>query len=282
MRGTNSRQPEATMPTNSREPVPSAPTTYPPVLARDPFSAQLTRSGKWTGWARRNPDVAWPATLDDAVRAWRREKNERSYQLLARLTWLGSRRGGNDNDAALAVLALLDPGIRGLAAKLNDLCGVDDVRAAVWEEVRNAEPQLGRLVARYLLKRAKQRLLRPAAGLAPRDDGTVSLDALLGERGNLSANLIDATAGSQVTAGEEPRRELGDLLAWAEAARVLTRQDAALLAEFVDLNHLLPDDQARAHLGSRHGLAPSTIRRRRAAAVKRLRHAVPDYLAATA
>ena len=195
--------------------------------------------------------------------------------------WLGSRRGRDDNEAALAVLVLLDPGIRGLAAQVDDICGVDDVRATVWEEVKNAEPQLGRLAARYLLKRAKQRLLRPAAGLAPRVPATVSIEALLVEDGGTRAGLGELLA-VQPTLGDDPRSELDDLLAWAEAAEILTREDAVLLTEFVELNHLLPDDQARAQLGARHGLAQSTVRRRRAAALQRLRHAVPSYLAATA
>src|SRR3954454_18035356 len=98
---------------------PSA-TTAPTLVSRPSFtstvSAQLTRSGKWARWAGADPDVAWPASLEDAALEWRREKTEDAYRLVARLTWLGSRRGGDDNDAALGVLVLLDPGIRGLAA----------------------------------------------------------------------------------------------------------------------------------------------------------------------
>lgn len=124
------------------------------------LSKQLQESGKWLDWRSCQPERAWPETLLTAAQDWTSAHDTRSYVLVASLARLGSRRGGDDNDAALAVVVLLDEGIRRLATRLTDVCELDDVRAAVWEEVRCAEPQLGHRAPRFLLKRAQQRLLR--------------------------------------------------------------------------------------------------------------------------
>jgi hypothetical protein len=256
------------------------------------FSRQLTTSGKWALWAAAHPDLSWPASLDYAARAWRRDKTEESYLLVARLTWLGSRRGGDDNDAALSVLVLLDAGIRALAARLDDVCTVDDVRTTVWEEVKYAEPQLGRLSARYLLKRAQQRILRPGGGLAPGRGAATSLDALLENDHDAPAQAWGIGRGTTTTPRtgpgpgstplEDARHELDDLLTWARATGVVSGEDAELLSELVVACAVVPEHEAREHLASRRGVSAAAIRRRRAAAVRRLREAVPDYLAATA
>lgn len=265
------------------------------------LDAELTCSGKWASWCQEDPRLEGISSLADAVETWRR-RDSRSYQVVAALTRIGSRRGGDDNDAALAVVVLLAPGIARLATALRDICEVDDVRTKVWEMVKAAEPQLGSCAARHLLRRARQQLTRPGAGRVRRK-GTVSLDACLGWNGTTApaepggANVrrlrdgeptrfLAASAGwMEIVApvAEDPASELEDLLDWARGEGVLESGDVDLLAEFVAAandGHGIQD--ALRLVGARRGLSMRTIRRRRDAILARLRDAAPDYLAATA
>lgn len=137
--------------------------------------SSLERSGKWAEWQQVEPRLAGFASLEEAREGWRR-REERCYQVVAGLTALGSRRGGDDDDAALAVAVLLEEGVNRVAMTLTDVCEIDDVNATVWEEVKGAEPQVDCHAATYLLRRARQRLSRPAAGMVSRV-ATTSLDA---------------------------------------------------------------------------------------------------------
>ena len=137
--------------------------------------SSLERSGKWAKWQQVEPRLAGFASIEEAREGWRR-RDERCYQVVAGLTALGSRRGGDDDDAALAVAVLLEEGVNRVAMTLTDVCEIDDVNATVWEEVKAAEPQLGSHAARYLLHRTRQRLSRPAAGMVSRVAAT-SLEA---------------------------------------------------------------------------------------------------------
>lgn len=242
---------------------------------RTQFSQQLEATGRWHCWAETEPEISWPASLDAATRDWRGSEKPDSHLLVAALTRHGSHRGGDDEDAALAVVFLLEQGIRRVASQLSDICGIEDVVTATWEEVKNAEPQLGCRAPRFLLKRAKQRLLRPAAGLICRQDRALSLDALLetdSPRGWADSREENADA----------RRELEDLLDWARVAGVLEPAETDFLVELTDVSQAVATRAEATELSVRHGVSPRTIRRRKADAVKRLRTAVPDYLAATA
>lgn len=247
------------------------------------LDADLTRTGKWAAWCRTDHRLDGLAALRNAVEAWRSHRDVRSYQAVAALTAIGSRRGGDDDDAALAVLVLLAPGIARLAASLRDLCGIDDVRATVWEEAKLAEPQLGHLAARYLLQRARQRLTRPAAGLVSRGD-TVSLDQRLGWcRDGVDSAGADRCLDLIAPEVEDPADDLADLLTWARNEGVIAPSETDLILELIAAaNQGLGAEAAQRQIGERHGVAMRTIRRRRDATVARLRAAAPAYLAATA
>ncbi len=221
--------------------------------------------------------------LEDAVADWRVRRDPRGYQVIAALTAIGSRRGGDDDDAAMAVVVLLGPGMARLASLLRDVCEIDDVRATVWEEVKLAEPQLGRLAARYLLQRAQQRLTRPSAGMVSRGYN-VSLDQWLGWASNDESEARQGERCAEVAAPEveDPVTDSADLLTWAREVGVIEAGEVDLIVELVAAAHEgVATEDAQRLIGKRHGVAMRTIRRRRDATLARLREAAPAYLAAT-
>jgi len=232
----------------------------------------LARTGKWPTWCAADARLEGATSLEDAVGAWQTRRDPRSYAVVAALTSLGSRRGGDDDDAALAVVLLLEPGIVRLATTLRDVCEVDDVRSAVWEEVKLANPQTGNLAARYLLQRARQRLTRPGA-VARRSE--VSLTHMIsgdGPHGGLAEPPV-----------EDPAGDLIDVLTWARGVGVIETDEVELLVDLLAAaNDGVGTEEAQRLIGERHGVRMRTIRRRRDATLARLRAAVPAYLAATA
>lgn len=252
--------------------------------------SSLERSGKWGEWQQVEPRLTGFASLEEAREGWRR-RDERCYQVVAGLTALGSRRGGDDDDAALAVAVLLEEGVNRVAMTLTDVCQIDDVNATVWEEVKGAEPQVGCHAATYLLRRARQRLSRPAAGMVSRVD-TTSLEArtevnnslVLGShtdgagRADQDRDLILAVPDVQ-----DPVEDLADLLTWAREVGVIDTEEIDLLVELLAAeNDGMAREEAQRVVGERHGVAMRTIRRRRDRTAARLRDAAPKYLAAIA
>jgi hypothetical protein len=271
-----------------RIPVPRAPsdgTTPERRAVQSPLSASVLRtvdrSDKWTEWQSLDQRLGLFASLDDARQAWTR-RDPRCYRVVAALTALGSRRGGDDDDAALAVLVMLDEGISRVAVTLDDVCQLDDVHAAVWGEVKAAEPQLNNRAARYLLVRARQRLTRPAAGMVPRLTVT-SLDQRLGWGSPLNAPAdhdIELLAPHEA---DDPAQDLADLLAWAQGVGVIADEDADLLVELIAAeNDGLAREEAQRVVGNRHGVGMRTIRRRRDRVAAQLRASAPRYLASIA
>ncbi len=185
--------------------------------------------------------------------------------------------------AEVARSGKLGPGIARLASLLRDVCEIDDVRATVWEEVKLAEPQLGRLAARYLLQRAQQRLTRPSAGMVSRGYN-VSLDRWLGWASNDESGPRQGERCAEVAAPEveDPVTDLADLLTWARQVGVIEAGEVDLIVELVAAAHEgVATEDAQRLIGKRHGVAMRTIRRRRDATLARLREAAPAYLAAT-
>lgn len=249
----------------------------------------LERSGKWAKWEQVEPRLAGFASLEEAREGWRR-RDERCYQVVAGLTALGSRRGGDDDDAALAVAVLLEEGVNRVAMTLADVCEIDDVNATVWEEVKGAEPQVDCHAATYLLRRARQRLSRPAAGMVSRVD-TTSLEAraermnslgIGSDPGSGQVNLVrDAVLA--VPDVEDPVEDLADLLTWAREVGVIDTEEIDLLIELLAAeSDGMAREEAQRVVGERRGVAMRTIRRRRDRAAARLRDAAPKYLAAIA
>lgn len=252
--------------------------------------SSLERSGKWAKWQQVEPRLAGFASLEEAREGWRR-RDERCYQVVAGLTALGSRRGGDDDDAALAVAVLLEEGVNRVAMTLTDVCEIDDVNATVWEEVKGAEPQVDCHAATYLLRRARQRLSRPAAGMVSRV-ATTSLDARTETNNSLVLGSHTDGAGRSdqdrdlILAGpdvEDPVEDLVDLLTWAREVGVIDTEEIDLLIELLAAeNDGMAREEAQRVVGERRGVAMRTIRRRRDRTAARLRDAAPKYLAAMA
>lgn len=237
--------------------------------------AALASSDKWTQWAQHEPRLDGFASFDEVRAAWRR-RDERCYQVVAGLASLGSRRGGDDDDAALAVVVLLEDGVKRVAMTLADLCEVDDVNATVWEEVKSAEPQLGRHAARYLLQRTRQRLSRPAAGMVSRVD-TTSLEAAMSSAHSQNEDRDLRIAVPQV---EDPVEDLADLFSWATGVGVIGPEDVDLLVELMAAeNEGLGREEAQRVVGERRGVGMRTIRRRTTRVAELLSEAAPRYLA---
>ncbi|KQY49602.1 hypothetical protein [Nocardioides sp. Root140] len=252
--------------------------------------SSLERSGKWAKWQQVEPRLAGFASIEEAREGWRR-RDERCYQVVAGLTALGSRRGGDDDDAALAVAVLLEEGVNRVAMTLTDVCEIDDVNATVWEEVKGAEPQVDCHAATYLLRRARQRLSRPAAGMVSRV-ATTSLDARTETNNSLVLGSHTDGAGRSdqdrdlILAGpdvEDPVEDLVDLLTWAREVGVIDTEEIDLLIELLAAeNDGMAREEAQRVVGERRGVAMRTIRRRRDRTAARLRDAAPKYLAAMA
>lgn len=247
------------------------------------LAERLHVGGKWQSWQREDERLSGVAGFEEAATRWRDSRTDRGYLVVAALASLGSRRGGDDDDAALAVVVLLEPGIHRLALDLRDFCEVDDVCTAVWEEVK-AAGHLGPRAPSYLLRRAGQRLQRPAAGLKPRHHGTESLDQLLGWQSATTAPSVldDWLYRRPQLASPDPAEELSELLTWARSRQVVTEADADLLLQLTAAADAgLRRQQAQQQVGQRYGLTMRSVRRRRDLALARLRAAAPAYLAAT-
>jgi len=251
--------------------------------------SSLARSGKWAVWQEVEPRLAVFADLEEAREGWRR-RDERCYRVVAGLTTLGSRRGADDDDAALAVAVLLEEGVNRVAMTLSDVCEIDDVNATVWEEVKAANPQLGPKAADYLLRRTRQRLSRPAAGMVSRVD-TTSLESRsermnsLGIGSHPESGPVDLVRDLilAVPEVEDPVEDLIDLLTWAREVGVIDTEEVDLLVELLSAeNEGMAREEAQRVVGERRGVAMRTIRRRRDRTAARLRDAAPKYLAAIA
>lgn len=281
---------EVTIGAASLTPAPVPPCTDGQHQGRHAQSALVTSvidtlkgSGKWAQWQVAEPRLAGFASLEEAREGWRR-RDQRCYQVVAGLTALGSRRGGDDDDAALAVAVLLEEGVNRVAMTLSDVCELVDVNATVWEEVKAAEPNLGTHAARYLLQRARQRLTRPAAGMVARVHAT-SLDQRLGWDTPATAFGEDQDRDLllAVPEVEDPVEDLADLLTWAKEVGVIASEEIDLLVELLAAeNDGMAREEAQQAVGERHGVAMRTIRRRRDRTAARLRDAAPQYLAAIA
>lgn len=244
----------------------------------DTLSDTLLATGKWRRWCAADARLTGP-DLDSVARGWRAgDRSASCYLAVAALTELGSRRGADDDDAALAVAVLLADGRAHLAHQLRDLCEPDEVLTAVWEEVKRAKPEQGPRAARYLMCRAKDQLLT-GARCQRRARAEVRLDERTG-----AANLETTSA-----AEPEPdaREDLVDLLSWAVGNRVVDRSDVDLILELVTVGSHPGSSSCRPRnrqetlqlVGHRHGVVPRTVARRQDAVVRRLRAALPAYLA---
>lgn len=234
---------------------------------------QLAHSDRWAEWTEQDDRLAWCADLAEAVAAWSR-RDERSHQIVTALTALACRRGGDDDDAGVALLVLLEDGLIRVALDLRDLCSPSDVISAAWEVIKAAEPQPGRRAASFLIKRTQQRLVRQAK---PRR----SVEATpMSERFDQVFDLPDRELFADL---EDPVSDVVDLLQWARGVGVVDEGEVALLVELMAASGQGETrGEALSKAGELRGVTPRTINRFELAAHDKLRAAVSNYAAATA
>ncbi|MEO7844416.1 MAG: hypothetical protein ABIR82_03685 [Nocardioides sp.] len=259
------------------------------------LSDDLIRTGKWQHWSANDARLAGLNSLEQALENWRHDHGEASYLTVSALAACGSRRGDDDPEAALAVVVLLQDAIVALACELatgslassplDDV--VDDVMCAVWEEVRRSAPNLAHRGPRILLQRALGRATEVDRRCRVPRARFVSWEAMLDraeagtsdlEQADLVRGLIDAATGSAHGGGAG--EDLADLLTWARGHGVLRASEVDLVVELIAAQRAGASEAAHRMLSDRHGVTVRAIRRRRAAAVDRLRAAAPQYLAA--
>lgn len=241
----------------------------------------LERSQKWNSWAALDERIAAFNDLAEAREAWENGSDFRTFGVIAGLIKLACRRGSDDELAALVVLVLLAPGIQSLAVRLEDLCEADEVRSAVWEAVKAAEPHAGRVAARHILQRAHQKLVERSRRRPDLEMSTEVLDSIQ-ERACL-VDVVSSACGQPDVVFDGAARELVDVLRWSRSVGVVDDADIRLLLELqAGACDGTPMKEIQARLGRQDGVTPRSIRRRRNAILARLREAAPAYLAATA
>lgn len=254
---------------------------------RHPFlnsmSDELDRDGRWRRWAVTDDRLASFDCLGEILAQWRsNDRSERCYLAVSALAALGSRRGGDDPVAALAVVVLLQDGI---IARAHDLAHgsqhrrpaddlVDEMLMAVWEKVRSSAPNLGCRGPAFLLARAVSQVLRDAKRGEHAQIEMVALPA-----GDFDILGADACHRAHADKVDDSAADLAELLAWAREEGVLDEGDVSLIVELVTIQADTQRLQAERIVGQRHGVSDRAVRRRRSAVVRRLQKAAPRYLA---
>jgi hypothetical protein len=248
------------------------------------LSADLDRTDTWRRWCAADTRLAGLATLDDAIvlratPAGRRENAEQSRHVIAALVERASARGGDDPEAALAVVVLLADGIAHVARQVEDLCDPADVVDTLWERVRAATPHQGPAAASFLLRRTRE---------------TLVLLHQRGARAEGGTRIVPMAAPPEPEPAQDPAdlttalSDLVDLLNWAARTRVIDPAEADLLLELVGTSRQVTAEQGETanqrevlhRIAERRGVCPRTLRRRRQRVIARLREAGPAYLAA--
>ena len=256
---------------------PDAPKVFDDAFEVEGFRL-IEESGKWVSWVAAEPDLAAYADLSEVRQAWERRRPN-CYLGVAALTRLGATRGGDDNDAALAVVVLLHPGLVRMIHRLTPgLCEIDEARSLLWEKVKAAEPNAGPMTVQFLLDRVRQAdVIRP---FLPRQEHERSLEGLI-------AAVLDGSGDWAGVLGkvedEGAASELGEVLIWCVRREVITEDDSTLLTALVQAaREGLGTEVAMTAVGAQQHVCLRTIRRRRDRAIAKIRTAVPAYLAAVA
>jgi hypothetical protein len=185
---------------------------------------QLADGFVWRCWQAMDQRLARFPNLSAVLQAWDGHAGVPVREALAALTGLGAVRGSDDQLAAMAALVLMGGGVRSTARDLADVCEPEDVVVAMWLEIRRAEPSPGPSVARHLVRRTRQRLLREHRPERERAVRLVRLDAA----DSASLEQREADSGPETSAAE-----FVDLLAWAEQRGLLQAEVVGLLIELV-------------------------------------------------
>lgn len=238
---------------------------------------RLASSGALTRWALREPalgalgDVAGlPLLLTvgcDPVRA---------DELIGALVRLGAADGGDEPDAVLVLLHLLDDGVRRIVRRFADLGGDigDIVIGALTIQIRSFPwRRRTRAYAANLLLDTQSAVWRE---VGPNRSSRGSADAPLLVDPTLA---VDSALDRWVPGPGDDGVDLVDVLRWAQRTGVADRADVELLVE-LEYAREFGHGPARVRVARAHGIDERTVRRRRMRVLNALRGAVPAYLAA--
>ena len=247
--------------------------TWPDLVQR------LRADGALTRWAWNDPELAEAGSIDELERIVHdRDRVERADVVLGALLRLAAVDGGNDPDAALLVVYLLDVGTRRLACALADLSGDIDavIAGAVWVQIRTypwRKRQRGH--AKGVLLGARAAVLTDLCPSAMVGGERVVhvVDPVLADT---LAGLSTSAPGS-ATEVTDAEQELDDVLGWAQQTGVLATDDVAFL---LDVGRLTVP--ARARLARSQRVSERTLRRRCRRILATLRGARGAYLAQAA
>ena len=249
------------------------------------LAERVQRSGRWPSWVAAEPALGSVGGLEEvAAIAWDRDRPGRANVLLAALVRLGATDGGDDMDAAGAVVLLLANGAAALVRQMGNLS--PDIEAMVagqlWLQIREFPwRRRRRAVAQNILMDARRGVLRDL-GVDTRRCARGVVVILMDTTGEGSGAggsraLVDRDAGP----GEDFC--LVEVLRWATGNGVVTDADAAILLELADLEvagtvrGLSSAAELRA-VATAHGVSERTVRRSRDRAVRSLAQAREAYL----
>lgn len=233
------------------------------------LSDRLDRSGKWLEWQRSDARLAHVESLRAARWAYQ-ERVGHSGQVVAALVGIASRRGLADEDAALASLVMLEPGICAILKHLGAAVSLEDAVDHVWEEIVTAAPAQGPSCASFILRRAREE---------------IGLDQRRGDPRNQEILVPSGVPEAAVEALVEPTAELVDLMEWARGRGVVDDSEVELVFSLMSAPANAVDRRRGAYgaaqlaLAEQRGITDRTLRRRRARVEQKLRAARAEYLA---
>ena len=235
------------------------------LLARHPLlqslSDDLSTSGKWSAWVAADERIRQYTSLEEALRCGRGGRTDPWYQAVAALTELGSRRGGDDHDAALAVVVLLCDTVGAIARDLK--VDADDVITAMWEEVKTATAEQGPMISHYLKKRTRTRIVNQIN--PPRETVCRPVEA------------VEEIADRAADQPEDPVADLVDVLAWARGHGVVDDRDVDLVMDLIVADRT-PGVDPLAWVAASRGVSSRTLRRHQIDLADRLRRVRKAYL----
>jgi hypothetical protein len=248
----------------------------------DSLVARLDRTSVLHRWARAEPALAAIGSVAELPGLTREPDLSRSDEVLGALIRLASVSGGADRDATLVLLHLLSAGVEVLAGSLADL-SPDPVGLVVGELTARIRSfgvgcrggRRDRAIASNLLRdtrRAVLRELRPhSTPKRPHD-----VDLLVDPHDLcLTLALMDRLVPGP---GEVEGLDFEDVLDWARLTGVAAVKDlAVLVASERGLERGFGSEQQQ-EVAAALGVHPSTLRRRRARALKSMQCARDDYL----
>lgn len=247
------------------------------------LSDDLSRSGKWQQWCDSDARLAGLESLQVASGLHRRDRHRARFAVAA-LVELGCRRGGDDDEAALAVVVMLADALEASARRPGWGFEFDEYVSAMWEAVKQAGPSQGPAAAGFLVKETCRLVVPPHARPRSRHGGKSRPMPQLVLTDQVPEHQIMPAAGHSV---DDDLAELLDLLVWGRTVGVLTDADVEIVREFVAYTrhpeHLEGErEHWAAAVAKRHGLARKSVDARRRVVIRRLQENMPAYLAATA